>query len=499
MLTGAVGIGSGICSESRVMLLRMMVAAIAGVLSAQLLFADELMQRIPAGANALLVIDVASLESTPLAQSQGWARKHETAFVERPLILPPEASRIVAGSQLNFAGEMNMEWEVAAMDLREPLSMSSIARAEGGYLDHVAGVDCVWTPSDAYFVPLSERRLGLVYPANRQFVSRWTQSNTGVLSSGYLLFASRQVDRTTQAVMAIDLQDVPQPHRLRERLQASASLKTLSSRLEAIEKLILGVQGLTLRISVGQSARGVLRVDFSDSPAALGTQAKPLVLEALDTFGARLPGFEQWTVRLEARSILLEGDFETDALRRVFSLLELPSTKFSTLKGEVPESLNPASTVPNPSVKAVAAMAYFKGVSVLIDDLRRTLGDTRDNHAVWMERYARKVDALPVLNVDDDLLAWGAGIGETFRVMALAQRASGIKSGVRKSSVYGNYQYNYDQYGYSYSRSTSSVKSQIDTEERAQAKSVRYNSWKEIEDATAAVRKEMTKRYQIEF
>ena len=69
-----------------------------------------------------------------------------------------------------------------------------------------------------------------------------------------------------------------------------------------------------------------------------------------------------------------------------------------------------------------------------------------------MERYGRKVDALPILNVDDDLLAWGARIGETFRNMALAQRSSGIRTGVRKSSVYGNYQYNYDQNGYGSAR-----------------------------------------------
>ncbi len=83
--------------------------------------------------------------------------------------------------------------------------------------------------------------------------------------------------------------------------------------------------------------------------------------------------------------------------------------------------------------------------------------------------------------------------------MALAERSSGIKSGVRKSSIYGNYQYSYDQYGYTSARSNASVKGQIDTEEKAQAKAVRYNSWKEIEDATATIRKDMTKRYQTEF
>ena len=103
--------------------------------------ADELIQRIPAGANALMVIDVTALESTPMAQAQGWTKKHEAAFVERPLMLPPEAARIVIGSQLNFAGEMNVEWQVAAMNLVEPLSMRSIARAEGGYLDKIGTAD----------------------------------------------------------------------------------------------------------------------------------------------------------------------------------------------------------------------------------------------------------------------------------------------------------------------------------------------------------------------
>ena len=466
--------------------------------TAPLFAADELIQRIPAGANALMVIDVTALESTPMAQAQGWAKKHEAAFVERPMMLPPEASRIVIGSQLNFAGEMNVEWQVATMNLVEPLSMRSIARAEGGYLDKIGTADCVWVPSDAYFVSLEAKQLGVVFPANRQLVSRWMQNAAGAISSGYLLVAGKQVDRTNQIVMAVDLKDVPQPHRLRERLQASPALKTLAPKLDAIEKLILGVQGVTLRIAVGQSAKGTLRVDFSDSPSVLGTQTKSLLLEVLDNFGAKLPGLDQWTAKTELKSIVLEGTFSTDALRRVFSLLELPSTKFSTLKNELPDTSSESSPA-SPAAKATASKAYFKGVSVLIEDLRKTLGDTRDNHAVWMERYGRKVDALPVLNVDDDLLAWGARVGETFRVMALAERSGGIKSGVRKSSVYGNYQYGYDSNGYTNFRSNESVKGQINTEEKAQAKAVRFDNWKAIEDATAAIRKEMTKKFQTEF
>jgi hypothetical protein len=148
---------------------------------------------------------------------------------------------------------------------------------------------------------------------------------------------------------------------------------------------------------------------------------------------------------------------------------------------------------------ARASQAYFKAVYTLIEDLRKTLDDTRDNHAVWMERYGRKVDALPILNVDEELLAWGASVGETFREMALAERSSNIRSGVRKSQVYGAYQYSYDGYGYGNVTSTGNVRNTIKREEGARAKNVRFSSWKEMEDATALIRQDMTKRYQVEF
>lgn len=111
------------------------------VWAAPLCAADELLKRVPGGANAMMVIDVAALQSTPMAQAPGWAKKHEAAFVERPMMLPPEASRIVLASQLNFAGELNVDWEVAVMSLLEPLSMRSIARSEGGYLDKIGEIE----------------------------------------------------------------------------------------------------------------------------------------------------------------------------------------------------------------------------------------------------------------------------------------------------------------------------------------------------------------------
>ena len=88
--------------------------------------------------------------------------------------------------------------------------------------------------------------------------------------------------------------------------------------------------------------------------------------------------------------------------------------------------------------------------------------------------------------------------------LKLAKRQAGIRGGVRKSAVYGAYQYQYagtGRLGYNaYSgRKTESTRRQITTEENAKATKVRFESWKEIEDSTADIRRKMTQKYRLEF
>ena len=52
-------------------ILSVVVSLVLLVHVGRLLAADELLKRVPAGANALMVIDVTALEATPLSQAQG--------------------------------------------------------------------------------------------------------------------------------------------------------------------------------------------------------------------------------------------------------------------------------------------------------------------------------------------------------------------------------------------------------------------------------------------
>ena len=453
----------------------------------------ELLTYVPPTANSIVLIDAEQLMNSEMAIRGGWKDKQEFGYGQRPLAIPPEAGTIVVGAQLNPLDNLAVEWQIALSELSEDFPIRAIARSEGGYVDEIRGRQVAWTPSNAYVVDVAPRTQGMVFPADRQAASRWIahmNSETQAGLSEYLTEAAARLEGKTQIVVALDLTDVMQPHLLRERLGSSQAMINMSSKVEQVANVVQGLRGVTLTVDVGNRALGKLQVDFAGETAPIGTLAKPLVLEVMQGQEAYLPDLENWTAVTENNSIVMRGTLSENGLRRIGSLLELPTTKYSDLKDAEPAE-------PGTPDYARASQAYFKSVSTLIDDLRSSLKSHRDNHALWFERYARKIDALPILNVDEELLNWGASVASTFRNIGVAERSSGVRQGVRKSQTYGDYSYSTSGY-YSY-RPQSSRKTQIKREEEAKATLMRADSWKDIEDATAAIRRSMTQKYGVEF
>ena len=451
----------------------------------------ELLPVIPAAANAIAVIDVESLYATDLAQRHHWADKSSLEYAERPVLVPAESSAVAIAASLDFNAELSTRWQVGIAQMTTRFEISSVARWEGGYADRIAGTNVAWTPSNCYIAELPGQRLAMISPTDRQAVARWLQlQDEGPTRqvSQYLRDAANQASSRTQLVMAIDAEHAIAPHRLDDLTKRSQVLFKEPRRADDVKAQLGRLVGITLKVSVTSHADGELRFDFTTAPKA-GPLAKPLILESLDRFELHLDEIEKWSMKVDGRSLVLSGRFSPEGLRRVGSLLQLPTTKFSDLK-----DVEPAE--PGSDDYALRSQQYFHAVSALIDDLNKTLKSNRDNHAVWMERYGQKVDALPILNVDDELLDWGAMVGETFRTMALAQRSSGIRQGVRKSSVYGNYDYDNGYYG---NRPVANEKYEIRRREDARASKVRFESWKEIEDSRAEIRRKMTKKYGVEF
>ena len=166
--------------------------------------------------------------------------------MKKPIILPPEADRIVVSAQLSPNQGFRLNWELAVIGLTEPMSLRAIARAEGGYVDTINGLPVVWTPSNAYFIQLDSKTMGVMSPANRQAVSRWAKfgkTNTTEKLSDYLSTAVGSLRADTQIVIALDLKDVVQPHKLRAAMEKSPLVKGNPALLRKWEKIIQGIQG----------------------------------------------------------------------------------------------------------------------------------------------------------------------------------------------------------------------------------------------------------------
>ena len=92
-----------------------------------------------------------------------------------------------------------------------------------------------------------------------------------------------------------------------------------------------------MSITLDDKIHGQAQIDFGQSIPFSSKVARAFVMNTLTEFGAELPGVDEWEVSVTGNSILLEGDMSQAALRRILSLLEIPSTKFSSLKDEQTE------------------------------------------------------------------------------------------------------------------------------------------------------------------
>lgn len=456
-----------------------------------------LLRYAPSDSNAVLLIDATALKKKPLAIESGWFTPE--ASYEAAIYLPDDSKYIVVASELDVADRMKPQAEVALIALSQNADLEQVARAEGGYLDRLGDETVVFAPSGSYVMALPAAILGQYSPADRQAASRWLTSvlppatPAGGLRD-YLRQAAGEVGEKSPIVLAFDFEQALPPHAVAKALAAS-ELKLDAKKLEGLVTSITSLKGVTIMISVEDQASAVIRFDFADKVNNLSGIEKEVFTALLEQAGAALPQPGGWRVNSVGNTMILRGDLTSDGLRRLLTLIEVPTTKFSSLKDQKPQP-------EQKDIVAETSRKYFQSISTMLDDLRKELHDNRDNHSIYMERYARRIDRLPILNVDDELLAWGGSVAETLRSASLTSRNAYMSGGIRKASTYGAYgayDYSYGGYGYYGGQNAAGAINQATVEAGAVARNAQYTSWKGIEDSQAAIRKTLTKKYGIEF
>lgn len=460
----------------------------------------DLTKKVPAGGNAFMAIDIAQTLKTPMAKASGWDKKFSEGGADRPMHLPPEAEKLLTVSQIDIVRNFSSNWNVSLFSMSENIPLRFVARAEGGHMDKIGDTDAVWIPSDAYILDAGDNTMVMQSPANRQAISRFkTQmgqpGTTGF--SKYLELALVKAGDGPQIVIALDAANAVQSHRIRQRLEDSGFLEDHEVDADALTNTLASLQGLIFEITIDESATGSVRIDFKEDISINSTLAKLLVLGALENNGMSLEDFKRWECSVVSRTIVMDGALSPESLRSILTIMSPASTKFSSLKDENVEESSGDDMARN-------SLAYFKSTQSLIRDLKSKSKSAGDD-SYWLDRYAGLVDRLPILHVDDDLLDYGQKLSETLRVMSGSRKTTNLQGGIAARNNYlsgGGYYdsgYGYGYYNYPTTRDREASAANARTTAKAQGSAVKIQGFQLIDNATNEIRREMTKRYDMEF
>lgn len=392
----------------------------------------ELAARVPDGANAIFVVEMDQIMHSPLAASQGWATKQQALFDAGLLMLPPEASQLLAATKLNFE-TMQPEWEVFLMNLNREPAMAKLAERYNGALDKVGRNAVVVLPGESYLAQLGPRMIGFGEPASRQDVARWMRRiETGTLSglSPYLQTAKQFAQQNAHLIVAIDLEDVLSVEEVKARLATFESLQGKSIDLDKASQALASIRGVTLGVTFTDRRNGAIRVDFNEDISVIRDVAKPLLLEALGNHGMMINEFRDWSVQVSEKEVRLTGILEDGGTRRLLSFLDTPPSLQVTEDKPAPEQ------TPE-SLARIASQQHFSSVNSLLGDLKNDKQNrtTMGQISVYFRNYARRIDRLPILNVDPELVEFSRWVSTSLREGQIAVTEAAGRSRIGQIEV----------------------------------------------------------------
>lgn len=474
----------------------------------------ELLTRVPAGANTLIMLDVEAIRkslfviNTPASEKAGQDQANRYVFGAK------EIDRAVLAADLDLT-EFIPVWETVLVKTNITPVLTEIAQRQNGRIEQFGSMQAVWLPSNGYLIPFTSQLIGMRFPADRQFVATW--ANHPPLAEGnaltpYLKEAASYPENVgTEIIMAVDLENAADPGAVRKNLETTKAVQDRGVNLDELAHVLASIRGVTLGVRVTTNVTGSLRIDFDEDVTMMEGFAKPLILEKLAEFGASLDEIYQWDVRVTKNTLFLSGNLSARGLRRVLSLVDPPTPRLST-SGEAAST----SVAPDADATAQKTYDYFKALETLVNDVKnpnpRSVVGTGEV-AIWMDRCARKIDQLPILGVDEQLVDFAAMIGQAIRDMSVQYRGVGIEASKMSNNPRAQFYYGGSGYGgYSgwsgYSGGawgiagaekempSSTVAKRVG---RANVSSNRADLWRQIDNDMATARRELTKRYQIEF
>lgn len=468
--------------------------------------------------NTLIVVDAKGLFSSPLATKEGWGRSYQAAYDRGLENLPTDIDAMFVYSKV-LTPAFIPAWRVGMIQFSDDPSIDKIAMITKGGVETISGIPVVHTPNNAFLIKTAPKMLGLMNPADRQLLARWLKDIPPDMVSNaprYLKDAARSASPTTVMLVAMDLSNTDSPDSIRELIKDSTVInRDRLANVEGLTRFLTGIQGICLELKVGESMQGSLRIDFDQSVNIIAPYGRALITEALDGHGALIEDFQSWNVRYSGMSVYFEGTMTRPGMRQVFQVVQLPTVhgaRSATTQAMTAASGSnaPDNNASSPANVAAASKYYFNTTQRLYDELKKQQYSSNSRAATLMDRFARQIDDLPILNVDPELLDFSRNLSSNLRRLAESRLGINLTTANATATAagagfggggggYGNG--GYGGYGYGYGAYPSLKMTQSVTKKQATVSDAVFGIEmdRSVQDQFAAMRQKMVAKYQIEF
>jgi hypothetical protein len=293
-------------------------------------------------------------------------------------------------------------------------------------------------------------------------------------------------------LLAVDLEDVWSPIAIQDKISGFASLKSVNSK--QVVTLLSSIRGIRLVVSKKNLDDCIISIEFGGSPEFLLPVAKDFFVEVLDRSQSSIPEASDWTPSVDGNVLAFRGKISPATLDDLLGVFTAQQVHERLTNGESESSGNSNQE----KTGLNASKDYFNKVTDIIDRVRSYSAHGTGDRAQWNARLANRIDELPTLNVDSDLIDFGVRVSSGLRGNVVAMQKANITAGTARVVNEGGYGYgNYNYAGGYYYDVNAPAKY------RATAQGAGNMSYRElisaIDQMVGDIRREMTEKYQVQF
>lgn len=460
----------------------------------------KLLDHPPAGTNAIALFNADALRLGAAKLKQFKEGEQQAAAADLLAEVPDHAKRAAVSANIDF-DSLDPIWETATVVFAKGIpSPKGIAEQEGGYVDQISGKPVVWSPRGRYIVPHGADRMSVHIPASRPAVARWIRG-LGQAPQPLAEYLKRAAERTpdgTALLLAVDMADTVSPVQAAEKVATLKSVSAANVNPDNLAKLMGDLRGITFTVSVSDQFIGHLQLDFGTPPTLLSESGRGIPVEACSRRGILLPELRGWKAAVDGKTYVLSGPL--DAISVVNLLAFFNSTPSSNDAHDESPVATKETSAPEGAVKAAqASKKYFGSVQRILEECRNTKGLSVAERGVFNDRLSRKIDQLPLLNVDKDLLDYGATVAQLIRGAGQAIRSANVAAGGQKATQATSSRYvGYGYASYSFNDNTA-YNEGLTNQAHAAGMQQHLTNMQQVDNFTAEIRRLMTERYMIEF